>query len=388
MKKLYSVCAALCAFLSFSFQQNIQAQCSCSGGAVASSVSYLQKLSVTNAGSSTISFPKFDPSIGTLTCVLFQDTISGVTNTVIQNSGSTSTSFQFLLTVANGIAGPGNQINEVFTDTYGPNTLDAAASISYGPDSLFKNVKDSSYAKDTTGYQGKGTVNYVYTLNGGLAALQGGLNYNAQIITNYWGSFRLTYFYCQDPTNTRNHCIHLKATKGSGCVNLQWQSSNLPRNCSYQIDYSKDGNQFSSCGQTSSAQNVTNDTTDYQYKYNVSQTDKNRLYFRIRSTDATGNVTYSPVRWVNLDAQGIAGCNVYPNPARNTATVEFDEMLTGKYSLELVNSNGFSVQRKEVTLAGNNQMTIDVSNLRRGMYFLRMRDETSNQLVVTKVMVQ
>jgi len=385
MKQFYILLAVLCT-LSISVSENLSAQCSCAGGASANTISYVQKINTTNAAASTISFPRFDPSTGALGCVLFQDTISGVTNTTIQNSGSTTTPFQFQLTVINGITGSGVSLNEISVANYGPTSLDAGASVTYGPDSLFKNVKDSSYASDTAGYQGKGSVDFTYTLGGGLKAIAGGLNYNAQIITNYWGSFRLTYFYCQDPSKNNGHCINFKATKGTGCVNLQWESSHLPKNCNYEIDYSKDGNHFSSAGHTSSQSGA--DTSSYQYKYNLSQSDKHKLYFRIKCTDTAGNVTYSPARWVNLDAEGIGGCNVYPNPARSSATVEFDEMLTGKYLLELSNGSGFCVQRKEVTLAGNNQMTIDVSTLRRGLYFLRMRDQSSNQQVVTKLMVQ
>ncbi len=387
MKDLYLRIAVFCFLFASSISQNTYAQCSCSGGTQASSISYEQKLNVTNSASSTISFPQFNPSTGTLGCVLFQDTISGVTNTTIQNSGSTKTLFQFLLTVANTIAGPGVSIVETFNQNYGPDSLAASQSITYGPDSLFKNVRDTSYANDTTGYQGTGTVNYTYTLNGGLTALAGGLNYNAQIITNYWGSFKLTYYYC-DPSGNKKHCRNFTATKGNGCVNLNWNcdSSDAHSNC--EIDYSKDGNQFNSIGSTHSPQQMLADTAQYHYTYNTTSTDKNKIYFRIKFTDSTGNITYSPVRWVNLSAQGIAGCNVYPNPARSTTVVEFDQMLTGTYLVELVTGTGTTVQRNVMSLSNSNQMTLDVSKLNKGLYFLHIKDQSSSQEIVTRVLVQ
>jgi len=48
-----------------------------------------------------------------------------------------------------------------------------------------------------------------------------------------------------------------------------------------------------------------------------------------------------------LGADGISRCNVYPNPARRSATVEFDEMLTGKYLLELMNGKGCLFREKK-----------------------------------------
>jgi hypothetical protein len=385
MNKFYMPGAVLCILVSFLIPKNISAQCSCSGGTAPATISYIQKLNPTNASSSTISFPKFDPSVGTLGCVSMLDTISGVTNTTITNSGSAEASFQFLLTVINGIAGPGVSVTETFTKNYGPDPLNALASITYGPDSLFKNVEDANFAKDTSGYQGKGTVDYTYTLNGGLMQLGGGLNYNAQIITNYWGSFQLTYYYCQA---ANNHCIQFKATKGGGCVNLQWESAKEQNNINYEIECGKDGNQFLPVGDTRSSTDGTVDTASYQYKYNLAQTDKHKLYFRIKRTDADGNVIYSPVRWVNLDAQGIAGCNVYPNPAKSSAVVEFDEMLTGNFLVELVNGTGSCVQRSNVTLTNNNQIKIDVSRLRRGLYLVYIKDPEHNQQLISKVVVQ
>jgi hypothetical protein len=367
-------------------QQKALAQCSCSGNTAPSSVSYLEKITTTNAGSTTISFPQFNPSIGTLGCVLFQDTISGVTNTTIQNSGSNANEFQFLLTVANGMTGPGVSLTETFTQNFGPDSLAPNASITYGPDSLFTNVKDSSYAGDTAGYQGSGSVNYTYSLNGGLTALSGGLNYNSQIITNYWGSFRLIYYYCQA---NNNHCMHFTATKGNGCVNLQWQSSYETNGVNYQIQCGKNENAYNSCGQLeSSVDSTTQDTASYQYKYNLTSADQNTIYFRIKRTDAQGNVSYSPIRWIDLNAQGIAGCNVYPNPAHVSTTVEFEQMLTGKYLVELLNGTGTCVQKSEVSLFSSNQISLNVGNLTKGLYFLHIKDESSSQEVVTKVLVQ
>src|ERR1700722_17493981 len=103
MKKIYLLYAIFCILTGFISANTTFGQCSCAAGITPNSVTYLQTLKSTNAASSTISFPQFDPSLGTLTCVKFEDTISGVTSSIIQNSGSTTTLFSFLLTVANGM---------------------------------------------------------------------------------------------------------------------------------------------------------------------------------------------------------------------------------------------------------------------------------------------
>lgn len=385
MKNFYLRFAVLCILFLFYGIGGSYAQCLCSGGTAPNTVSYVQKLNTTNAASSTISFPQFDPSLGTLLCVTLEDTISGVTNTIIQNSGSQKSLFSFLLTVANGINSPGISVTEAFSKNYGPDSLAPGASMSYGPDSLFKNIKDSTCAKDTTGYQGKGYVNCIYTLNGGLTALAGGLNYNGQIITNYSGSFRLTYHYCQ---STNSQCHNFIATKSTGSVNLQWQCGNEQTNVNYQIQCAKNSYQFATIGNIPCSGDGAVNNVTYQYKYALDQTDRSQLCFRVKRTDSAGNVSYCPTRTVNLDVQGIEGCNIYPNPARNTAVVEFDQMLTGNFSVELVNGSGSCVQRGNVTLSNNNQMNLNVSGLKKGLYMVFIKDPAHRQQVCSKIVVQ
>ena len=385
MNHFYLRFAVFCISLSVTNQHNIFAQCSCSGGTAPATISYSRVLNTTNATSSTISFPQFDPSNGTLLCILLQDTISGVSSTVIQNIGSSSALFKDSLVVVNGISGPHCSITQIFSKVYGPTTLGADISTTFGPDSLFKNAKDSSYATDTTGYSGNGTVNFTYTLGGGLIVLSGGVNYNDQILTNYWGRFRLTYYYCQS-NNTK--CTNFKATKNGGNVDLQWQCANEQSNVNYQIQCGKTSYQFSTLATTPCSNEGSQATTSYNYQCAFPDGGNQSVCFRIKRTDSAGNVSYCPTRWLNPDAQGIQGCNIYPNPAQSSAIVEFQQMLTGNFSVELVNGSGSCVQRSNVTLSNNNQMKLNVSGLKKGLYMVFIKDPAHGQQVCSKVVVQ
>ena len=81
-------------------------QCNCSASTPATPVSYYASFPQTNAATTTISFPKFNPAIGTLACLSVDDTVTGVTTTSAMNTGSTPTIFKFLLTVADDLEGP------------------------------------------------------------------------------------------------------------------------------------------------------------------------------------------------------------------------------------------------------------------------------------------
>jgi hypothetical protein len=387
MKNIYLRLSVFCSFSFFLPAAASYGQCSCSGNISPNSVTYLQTISSTNAATSTISFPKFNPSLGTLGCIEFRDTISGASTTVIQNTGSSASDYSFLLTVANSFSAPGVSLTQTFSKNLGPETLSAGQQVTFGPDSLFLNVPDSVYVTDTAGYQGSGNVAFDYTLGGGLVALTGGLNYNSQIVTNYWGKFRLTYYYCSSGNNDP-HCHGFTATKGSGCVNLNWTCDTAYKNDSSQILFSQNGYQFQPIGHCGSASGVDGDTASFKYVYNLSSNENNKIYFQIKFTDSTGNTSYSPVRWVDLSALGIAGCNLYPNPAKSLAVVEFDQMLTGTYSVSIMNSSGYCVQQKQVSLNGSNQLSLNLGGIKQGLYIVHLTDNSSHQQVNAKLVIQ
>jgi hypothetical protein len=340
-------------------------------------------LDTTNASTSTISFPQFDPSIGTLACVSLIDTISGITTTSVQNTGSTKTEFEFLLLVANNITGPGINVNEDFTKIYGPDSLSAGGSpgdsITYGPDNIFSNVKDSTASTNTAPYLGLGSVGFVYSLNGGLNSLEGGFNYNTQIITNYWGGFKLTYFWCPSLPLAIN-ISDFTAYKNGSNIQLQWQTMNEQGSVNYVIESSTDGSNFHSSGSLSSRISDGDSTASYKFMYPLSGADPNKLYFRIERIDAEGHASYSVVKMVDLENINLSLFQAYPNPATSQVMVEFNQIQTGNFIVSLINTSGQVVLRKAVTLSGMNQISLDITNRpAAGLYFLQVRELAQNR---------
>src|SRR6478735_4671446 len=184
-----------------------QAQCNCSVGVPATETIYSFVLPVTNLPNATISFPQFDPSVGTLSCVTFNYDISGVTTTGVRNYASSTAlldpsnpdyspdgklEYIFQLTTSATITGPGVSVVRPFNRTYGPDSLGAFGTaedtITYGPDNIFTNQTGTRSTTGLAAYQGNGTVNFSYGISGGLTTLKGGLNFNQKIITDYEGS--------------------------------------------------------------------------------------------------------------------------------------------------------------------------------------------------------
>jgi len=395
MKNVYLVIIVSCACLMTFAPQRSFAQCLCTGGVSPNTITYLDTLNPTNAASSTMSFPKFDPAIGTLSCVSFDDTISGITTTNVWNLASTKTLYKFLLTVANNISGPGISVDEDYTKIYGPDSLNAKGdspgdSIVYGPDNLFTNVKDHNTTGSTAAYLGaSGSVNYVYTLNGGLISLVGSLNYGDQIVTNYWGTFRLTYYWC--PASLLANAIsNFTAAKNGGYVQLKWQAENEQKNILYEIEYSSDGVQYFPAGNLKSSADAEGTAAAYQFQYNISNNANSKLFFRIKRISADGKSTiYSAIKTVSLNKSGLAGYRTYPNPVKSFTMLEFDEVLSGDFIIDLVSTTGQIVQHKAITLAGSNQVRLDLtSHPATGVYYLQVKDKTNNHQYISKLIIE
>src|ERR1700689_469802 len=107
MKQIYTSLYALVLLFSISVPLNSQAQCLCSGAVPATVITYLDTVLPTQASSTIFSFPKFDPSIGTLTCIDFNDTISVAVTTAARNTDTTKApNYVFQTTISDSINGP------------------------------------------------------------------------------------------------------------------------------------------------------------------------------------------------------------------------------------------------------------------------------------------
>jgi hypothetical protein len=227
------------------------------------------------------------------------------------------------------------------------------------------------------------------TFGGGFYSISG-TNYDFRLRTKYWGVFKVTYYYCPAPP-LATAITGFTAINNGNSILLKWITNNEQTNINYEIQISSDGRQFTTIGDLQSDPVTAGATTKHQYQYNLDQTNVGKLYFRIKETDNGGKVSYTTVLVVNPDGSvdpGPPSYQTYPNPATTTLTLQFNQDLTGRYLLELVNTTGQTVIRKAVTLTSANQISLGLNpQPPRGLYFLRTTDLTHNQAYVSKVLI-
>lgn len=79
--------------------------------------------------------------------------------------------------------------------------------------------------------------------------------------------------------------------------------------------------------------------------------------------------------------------NVFPNPAINNVTFQFQDLPLDFYRLEIYNVLGQPMQRESYYLSGDHTTSIDVSNYKRGIYLYRLLDGQGNLLLTRRLML-
>lgn len=129
-----------------------------------------------------------------------------------------------------------------------------------------------------------------------------------------------------------------------------------------------------------------NNTTDarHRYDYQDAEVEKNTdYYYRLVQQDLDGSHAYSEIVSARLDEDGFDYASlitVYPNPTKHTISIDWgsNELDIPLSSIKLINTIG-----AEVTPPISNDMTIDLSSLPVGVYYLMVN--VNGERVVKKV---
>jgi len=392
MKNLYLRGLLVSACVNIFLHPSPYAQCTCTGGIPATAIDQSISISPTTTSTLNFSFQQFNPAIGNLSCVTLHDTITGNSVTGAGNTGPDSTAFLFQLTLTNKISGPGITMTHVFNSVHGYDTLAPLGipgdTITYGPENIITFPTGIGTTGGNAAYLGLGTVNFAYSINGGMITLDGGSNYNSSVTTVIGGTLKLTYYWC--PTVPLGAEIsNFSVYKKNGIISLQWLGTTDQPGIIYEIDYSNDNERWLKAGAVPAGSAPTGTVAQYQYQYNPTKADVGDIYFRIKRTDAEGNVVYSVVKAVNLQLEDQRpGIQIYPNPVNQKILIQFDEQQTGNYVLELVGTTGQVIAQKQVQLSGASITNMDLSiKPASGIYFLRAVNVANNRQFLTKVIV-
>jgi hypothetical protein len=139
----------------------------------------------------------------------------------------------------------------------------------------------------------------------------------------------------------------------------------------YEIEKLSSGDVFRSIG----VQSPSNNGLDLTYTFNDNAPNGGDNFYRIKATELTGEITYSPVIRVRNGGVTATAMKVYPNPVTgSTVNISLQGIKAGKYEMVVSNNAGQIIYRSSTEQrAGNVMIQIPVGNtLPKGIYRVKV----------------
>jgi hypothetical protein len=151
-------------------------------------------------------------------------------------------------------------------------------------------------------------------------------------------------------------------------VELQWSTSSETNNDFFNIEKSRDGNQWELLEKINGAGHS-------NHKIDYLTFDDNPFtglsYYRLKQTDFNGDYEYSEIRSVSTNGV-LEEIEIYPNPTEEKVTIKGSAYELS--SIRIMNSLGQQIDLHKVKWLNNNSsVVIDFTDLARGIYYVQTK---------------
>jgi hypothetical protein len=160
------------------------------------------------------------------------------------------------------------------------------------------------------------------------------------------------------------------ATQENKNIAVEWVVDNQLNINKYVVEKSTDGTNFYPVDTTLA---TTNSSSTYDWLDVTVAIGDN--YYRIRSIDNTGAVTYSKTVDVVLGKGIIAGIQIYPNPVTNgTVELQMNNVPVGEYGIKVIDPSGQVVLTETISqgASSENHAILLNKDLAKGIYILEV----------------
>ncbi len=172
------------------------------------------------------------------------------------------------------------------------------------------------------------------------------------------------------------------AAQKSGKVTLTWNTMLELNNDGFEIERRIGNGSYQKIAFVDSkAPGGNGDAYSYSFDDNTALP-KGVTYYRLKQIDFDGRATYSEIRAVR-SANGTLLLSVYPNPSRGTTNVAIPAGI-GAVDVTLTDFTGKSLQQWN----GLNTSNLQLTNLKPGMYTLRVSVRATGETITERISVQ
>ncbi|MDQ6901830.1 MAG: T9SS type A sorting domain-containing protein [Bacteroidota bacterium] len=159
-------------------------------------------------------------------------------------------------------------------------------------------------------------------------------------------------------------------------VNLVWSIDGGAQVDHFEIEKSFDQANFSTTGMVLGDLSTINNRTQYSFTDESGEIANQTItYYRLKIIDARGNITYSPVKIIRINATDISNkrfVKVFPNPYMDNITINFNSNQNAPAIIKMINSNGQAIisQQFLVSTGSNNIQLNNLASQLAGIYFI------------------
>lgn len=351
------------------------------------SITYDTLATGTGNNSHVFSLSKFDPSVGTLVSARINSVISVNYGFTLKNVDSIQRDFSVDVGRYDNFSSSamGTPYTNLMNVPLGSFLLNPGDTVSHLPATILSRyVQSDSIVYDMVNFLGNGTVAFNYTPIT-YTDLTGSNVYYYSATASDTIRFSVTYFYCTEEILSVGLINFFAKKEDPENIQLSWQTLNEITGRNYEIQKSTDGKNFSDLGLIASAVGD-NSTGSYLYNYVITPSDNNnnKIYFRIKITDASAKSGYSATREVDLDK--IAGdILLYPNPSADFINVVLNNAANWQINIYAV--NGILLQNDQ--FANTNAAHIVFKQKpAAGIYFMRILNQQTQKNFIQSFMVR
>lgn len=371
----------------------------CPGGYVPSGVAFDTTINFTDGNhTSVIKFPKFDPTVGMVTCAKLTMTISSTLNFMyFENRDNFPNTAGVNFTRTDAISGPGlsSPLTNSETNGFGPYNLapkDATPNsgpdyIGVGPETIFNTTKSVTITNigDLSQFYGPAgdSLVYNYSANGSSAISTSG-NWFGGVDASGSIHYKIEFCYCPAAVLPLNVYSFNVTKTNAGSAELKWTGSiEAGEDFYYETEVSRNAYNYTPIGILEKNDNISG---NYKMNFSALHGESGIYYFRVKQVYPNGYVRYSTTRQLVLESSEKNPFSVYPNPSNGIVGIKFDNILAEEFAVQIFNTQGQTIVNKDLLVSGSSY--VQLTSLNKGVYWVRITSKKNQVSGVQQILIK
>jgi hypothetical protein len=183
---------------------------------------------------------------------------------------------------------------------------------------------------------------------------------------------------------------HFSGYKDGSSNQLRWTTATESNNRGFEVQRSTDGINYTAIGFVNSLANSGNSAKELNYTFTDNSVTGSRQYYRLRQADYNGNGRISNIVLIKTDKPiTLIIDGLFPNPANNVVNLLVSTPDKDRVTVIITDIAGRAVAKEVVSIeTGSNTIPVNITNLSKGTYIVKLVCSSNGNAVVSKFVKQ